>query len=95
MIEVISVGSVVMLPQIKKIFVYLKPKKFFKFEDHPNFRLLPPLDYLDVLVSPPTYKNEYYGKFVDELKEMTTKYNVRIDLPSTVKKEVNEFRYQL
>ena len=94
MIEVISVGSVVMLPQIKKIFVYLKPKKSFKFEDHDNFRLLPHIDYLDY-VSPPSYKNEYYGKFVDELKEMTTKYNVRIDLPSTVKKEVNEFRYKL
>lgn len=27
MIEVISVGSVVMLPQIKKIFVYIKPRR--------------------------------------------------------------------
>lgn len=91
MIEVISVGSVVMLPQIKKIFVYIKPKKFFKFEDHDNFRLLPPIDYLDY-VSPPSYKNEYYGRFNDELRKIVLDSGVKIHLPSK-ENIINELRY--
>jgi len=103
MIEVISVGSVVMLPQIKKIFVYLKPRKK-EYWGNPCAEILlgAPVTMMDYhhtmdyaytnIDTDKTFINEYYGRFNDELRKIALDSGVKIHLPSK-ENIINELRY--